>query len=107
MALFRSDPTFYPSARLASQAPPERHAFVAALNPNGSALHDALVTVDVDPSSSTYGSVVGKVEMPNAGDELHHFVGMLAVPPSVPMHRTLTSNGVTCSSPASAPHAFT
>jgi len=73
MALFRSDPTFYPSARLAALAPPERHAFVAALNPNGSGLHDALVTVDVDPSSTTYGSVVGKVEMPNAGDELHHF----------------------------------
>jgi len=73
VALFRSDPTFYPSPRLASLAPPEHHAFVAALNPNGSGLHDALVTVDVDPSSSTYGRVVGKVEMPNAGDELHHF----------------------------------
>ena len=29
--------------------------------------------MDVDPSSSSYGKLVGKVEMPNIGDELHHF----------------------------------
>jgi 56kDa selenium binding protein (SBP56) len=33
MALLRPDPTFYPSPRLAMQAPPERLAYVAALNP--------------------------------------------------------------------------
>ena len=29
--------------------------------------------VDVDPGSSPYGQLVGQVDMPNAGDELHHF----------------------------------
>ena len=55
------------------QAPPEKHAFVAALNPPGSKLNDALLVVDVDPESSTYGQRVGEVRMPKFGDELHHF----------------------------------
>ena len=29
--------------------------------------------VDCDPSSSTYGGVVGWAELPTAGNELHHF----------------------------------
>jgi methanethiol oxidase len=29
--------------------------------------------VDVDPLSTGYGHLVGQVDMPNAGDELHHF----------------------------------
>ncbi|GIX49008.1 MAG: hypothetical protein KatS3mg131_3219 [Candidatus Tectimicrobiota bacterium] len=29
--------------------------------------------VDVDPQAATYGQIVGQVEMPHAGDELHHF----------------------------------
>src|SRR5438094_151497 len=33
--LLRPDPTFYPSPRLAMQAPPERLAYVATSNPNG------------------------------------------------------------------------
>src|SRR6476660_4966679 len=73
MPLLKPDPTFYPSPRLAMQAPPEKHAFVAALNPPGSKLNDALLVVDVDPKSSTYGQRVGKVKMPKFGDELHHF----------------------------------
>jgi selenium-binding protein 1 len=73
MPLLKPDPTFYPSPRLAMQAPPERHAFVAALNPPGSKLNDALLVVDVDPASSTYGKRVGEVRMPKFGDELHHF----------------------------------
>src|SRR5258708_26447437 len=73
MPLLKPDPTFYPSARLAMQAPPEKHAFVAALNPPGSKLNDALLVVDVDPKSATYGQRVGQVTMPNFGDELHHF----------------------------------
>ncbi|PYK29289.1 MAG: selenium-binding protein [Verrucomicrobia bacterium] len=73
MPLLKPDPTFYPSPRLAMQAPPEKHAFVAALNPPGSKLNDALLVVDVDPNSSTYGQRVGEVKLPNFGDELHHF----------------------------------
>jgi methanethiol oxidase len=32
---FRPDPTFYPSPRLAMQAPSEKLAYVAGLNPDG------------------------------------------------------------------------
>ena len=63
MPLLKPDPTFYPSPRLAMQAPPEKHAFVAALNPPGSKLNDALLVVDVDPKSSTYGQRVGEVKI--------------------------------------------
>src|SRR5437660_2610874 len=73
MPLLKPDPTFYPSPRLAMQAPPEKHAFVAALSPPGSKLNDALLVVDVDPESASYGRRVGEVRMPNVGDELHHF----------------------------------
>jgi selenium-binding protein 1 len=73
MELWRPDPTFYPSPRLASQAPPEKVAFVALLNPKYAGASDAIGVVDVDPSSSSYGKLVGQVDMPNAGDELHHF----------------------------------
>lgn len=79
MATLRPDPTFYPSPKMAMQAPPEKLAYVAVLNPeaavngNGNGRPDAIAVCDVDPGSETYGRVVGRVEMPNAGDELHHF----------------------------------
>lgn len=73
MVQWRPDPTFYPSPKMAMQAPPEKHAFVAILNPTHSGQHDALGVVDLDPHSPTYSRLVGQVEMPNAGDELHHF----------------------------------
>ncbi len=66
------DPTFYPSPRLAAQAPAEKLAYVVTINPEGRR-PDALVVVDVDPASRRYAQVVGRVEMPNVGDELHHF----------------------------------
>ncbi|MFC6835767.1 selenium-binding protein SBP56-related protein [Halomarina ordinaria] len=34
---------------------------------------DFLAVVDTDPDSSTYGQIIDRVEMPNRGDELHHF----------------------------------
>src|SRR5216683_4252463 len=71
--LFKADPTFYPSPKLAIQAPQETLAYVAALNANGGKKPDALVVVDVDSKSKTYGQIVGRVDMPNVGDELHHF----------------------------------
>jgi methanethiol oxidase len=73
MELWRPDPTFYPSPKLAAQAPPEKLAYVALLNPRQNGGPDAIGVVDLDPASSSYASVVGKVDMPNAGDELHHF----------------------------------
>ena len=32
-----------------------------------------LCVLDTDPASTTYAQVVGRLDMPNAGDELHHF----------------------------------
>src|SRR3712207_4794801 len=79
MVIWRPDPSFYPSPRLAMQGPREKLAYVALLNPNaalnsdGDGRPDALAVFDVDPDSQSYGQVVGRVDMPNIGDELHHF----------------------------------
>ena len=73
MATWRPDPSFYPSARLAAQAPPEKLAYVAMLNVEAKQCPDALGVVDVDPASSSYGKLVGQLGMPKVGDELHHF----------------------------------
>jgi len=75
---FRPDPTFYPSPRLAMEAPAERVAYVtaidamAAIGKPGKHRHDALATVDLDSGSPTYGSIVSHGEVPSFGDELHH-----------------------------------
>jgi hypothetical protein len=73
MPLWKADLTFYPSPRAAPQAPRETLAYVLTLNPADDGKPDALCVVDVDPDSAAYGQVVGRLEMPHAGDELHHF----------------------------------
>ena len=73
MALWRPDPTFYPSPGLAMQAPPEKLGYVVMLNPQANGKPDALAVVDLDPGSTGYGHIVSQLDMPNAGDELHHF----------------------------------
>src|SRR5919206_4683306 len=72
MARLTPDPTFYESPRSAMQAPPERTAYVVTFQPDG-AKPDALCALDVDPNSSSYGRLVGRLDMPKPGDELHHF----------------------------------
>ena len=73
MAKLLPDQTFYTSAKTAMAAAPEKLAYVAMLNPTTNDGTDAMAVVDLDPASKTYGSVVSRVDMPNAGDELHHF----------------------------------
>src|SRR5438067_11111373 len=75
MARLQPDPTFYPSAQMAMQAPREQLAYVAVVNAgsNGSARPDALSVLDLDTASPAYGQVGGRVDMPEVGDELHHF----------------------------------
>lgn len=73
MARWKPDPTFYPSPRLAMQGQPESLAYVATLNTNKDGRPDAMTVVDVNPESPAYGKMVGRVNMPKAGDELHHF----------------------------------
>ncbi len=72
MATWQPDPTFYPSPRMAMKAPAETLAYVAAFDPDGQK-PDAIAVVDVAPGSASYGQIVGQVDMPNTGDELHHF----------------------------------
>ena len=67
------DPTFYPSAHLAGEAPAESLAYVALLTPGDNGKKDALGVVDTDPASPDYGRLVGKLELPTGGNELHHF----------------------------------
>jgi len=66
------DPTFYRSPTDAITAPPETLAYVAAFDPAGEK-SDAMTVVDCDPSSSSYGRVVGWTDFESAGNELHHF----------------------------------
>ena len=75
MARLTPDPSFYASPTEAAAGPPETLAYVATLNvgTNGDRRPDAMNVVDVDPASPTYGTVVGRLDMPNVGDELHHF----------------------------------
>jgi methanethiol oxidase len=72
MATWRPDPSFYPSPRMAAQAPAETLAYVAAFDPERKT-PDGIAVVDVSPASPDYGRIVNTVPMPNAGDELHHF----------------------------------
>ena len=69
---WKPDPTFYPSPTHAMEAPDEKLAYVALLNP-ARERPDAIGVVDVDPESRTYGTMVGEALMPSPGDELHHF----------------------------------
>jgi selenium-binding protein 1 len=72
MASWTPDPTFYPSPRLAAGAPAEKLAYVASFDPDRKT-PDAMMVVDVDPASGSYGTIIGRTDMPNIGDELHHF----------------------------------
>lgn len=73
MELWRPDPSFYPSPKMAIEAPPETLAYVVLLNTERPGRPDAIGVVDVDPASPDFGKLAGQVDMPNAGDELHHF----------------------------------
>jgi selenium-binding protein 1 len=73
MPKLQPDPSFYPSPRLAAQAPDETLAYVTMVNGNGDGRPDAIGVVDVNPGSVTYGELVGRVNMPAPGDQLHHF----------------------------------
>src|SRR5215207_3756530 len=72
MARLRPDPSFYPSPKLAMEAPPERLAYVALLAAKDGQ-RDAMGVVDTDPESRDFGRLVGLTEFPQGGNELHHF----------------------------------
>jgi len=67
MATIKPDPSFYPTPESAIAGPPEDLAYVVTLDTTGSN-PDALNVIDVGS-----GERVGRLDMPNVGDELHHF----------------------------------
>jgi len=73
MARLRPDPSFYPSPKLAMEAPPERLAYVALLAGGGTGRRDAIGVVDTDAESRSFGRIVGLTELPQGDNELHHF----------------------------------
>jgi selenium-binding protein 1 len=73
MANLVPDNSFYPTPKMAMSAAPEKLAYVAMLAGKTDGSGDAMGVVDLDPASKDYGSLISRVEMPNAGDELHHF----------------------------------
>jgi selenium-binding protein 1 len=73
MSRLLPDPTFYPSPELAGEAPAEVLAYVALLATDNDGKRDALGVVDTNPDSPEFGRLVGKLEFPNGGNELHHF----------------------------------
>lgn len=63
----------YASPKEAMQADREKLIYTVALYVGtGIEKPDYLATVDVDPTSPTYCSVIARTEMPQIGDELHH-----------------------------------
>jgi selenium-binding protein 1 len=73
MARLRPDPTFYASPSLAAEAPAEDLAYVALLAVGENGKRDALGVVDTRPGSASYGRLVGRLDLPQGGNELHHF----------------------------------
>jgi 56kDa selenium binding protein (SBP56) len=70
---WKIDPPIYPDSKLAMEVPAERYAYVAALDPDHKSHSDALLVVDVDPTSQSFGEVPERADLPEIGDELHHF----------------------------------
>jgi methanethiol oxidase len=53
MSIWRPDPTFYPSPKMAMAAPAaQKLAYVAMVNGKDNGRHDAMGVVDLDPESS-------------------------------------------------------
>ena len=64
----------YASPQVAREQPPEKVIYVASLyEGTGIDKPDFVAVVDVDPESADYGKIVHRTDMPNVGDELHHF----------------------------------
>ena len=64
----------YASPQVAREQPPEKVIYVASLyEGTGIDKPDFVAVVDVDPESGDYGKIVHRTDMPNVGDELHHF----------------------------------
>ena len=106
MTRWTPDPTFYPSPRLAAKAPAETLAYVAAFAPKRD-VPDSIAVVDVDPASPTYSKIVGGIDMPKTGDELHHYGWNACSRASAPTRRIRIPSGAISWCRACAPRAST
>ncbi len=69
----KPDPTFYASPKDAMKAPPETLAYVAMLSATATACPIASrSSIPIRPRRDT-DTEIGGVDLPNTGDELHHF----------------------------------
>ena len=67
----------------------ETLAYVAMIDPTRT-VPDAIGVVDVDPASRSAGRVAGRLDLPNVGDELHHFGWNACSSCLCPIRRTRT-----------------
>jgi selenium-binding protein 1 len=105
MERWTPDPTFYPSPTMAAEAPAEQLAYVVAFSRGSDGRPerpDALAVVDVDDGSPSYGEVTGWLDLPNLGDELHHFGWNACSSALCPPGRTRMSSAATRSCPVFA-----
>lgn len=64
----------YASPEQAMRGPREQLLYTTAIYVGtGIQAPDYLATIDADPRSPTYSKIIHRLEMPNVGDELHHF----------------------------------
>jgi len=73
MPRWTPDRSFYASPKHAMEAEPEKLAYVALLASGDNGVRDAIGVIDTDPASPEYGRMVGRTDLPNGGNELHHF----------------------------------
>ena len=64
---WKTDPTFYPTARLAMESPQERYAYVTAIAPDQKSRADSVFVVDVGAGSGSFGKVIGQMDLPDIG----------------------------------------
>ncbi len=73
MSRLKPDPTFYPSPKMAMEAPQEKYGYVAGLNYGRNGKSDAILVVNLDKESPDFGKIISQTDLPYPGDELHHF----------------------------------
>ena len=108
MALWKPDPTFYPSARMAMAAPPETLAYVVTFDPKKktqSPMRYARSTSIPSRAATVKSSAASRCRRPATSFTTSG--GMRAAPRCAPMRRIRTSSAVTWSYRGSAPRAST